>query len=59
MKKLIKLFKLTTLIIFSTYIIISALYIYAILTPKTNINTNDSIIYYDINENNIFENSNE
>lgn len=59
MKKLIKLFKLTTLIIFSTYIIISALYIYAILTPKTNINTNDSIIYYDINENNIFENNNE
>ena len=59
MKKLIKLFKLTTLIIFSTYIIISALYIYAILTPKTNINTNDSIIYYDINENNIFENNTE
>ena len=58
MKKIIKFTKLIILFIFTIFIIISSFYIYAIITPKTNINTNDSIIYYDKNENNIFEYNN-
>ena len=58
MKKIIKISKLIILFIFTIFIIISSFYIYAIITPKTNINTNDSIIYYDKNENNIFEYNN-
>ena len=58
MKKLIVITKAILLIFFTIIIIISSFYVYAYITPKTNIYTNDSIIYYDINENNIFEYSN-
>ena len=58
MKKLIVITKAILLIFFTIIIIITSFYVYAYITPKTNIYTNDSIIYYDINENNIFEYSN-
>ena len=58
MKKLIVIAKIILLLIFTSIIVISSFYVYAFITPKTNIYTNDSIIYYDKNENNIFEYSN-
>lgn len=58
MKKILLIFKIFLLALFTIIIIVSSFYVYAFITPKTNINTNDSIIYYDINENNIFENKN-
>ena len=58
MKKLIVITKAFLLIFFTIIIIISSFYVYAYITPKTNVYTNDSIIYYDINENNIFEYNN-
>ena len=58
MKKFLLIIKIFLLALFTFIIVISSLYVYAFITPKTNINTNDSIIYYDKNENNIFENTN-
>ena len=58
MKKFLLITKIFLLALFTFIIVISSLYVYAFITPKTNINTNDSIIYYDKNENNIFENTN-
>ena len=55
MKKILFITKFFLLMAFTIIIIVSSFYVYAIITPKTNINTNDSIIYYDKNENNIFE----
>ena len=58
MKKIILLIKIFLLTLFTIIIVVSSFYVYAYITPKTNINANDSIIYYDKNENNIFENNN-
>lgn len=57
MKKIILFIKILIFILFTIIIVISSFYVYAFITPKTNINTNESIIYYDKNENNIFENN--
>ena len=58
MKKILLIIRIILMMFFTIIIIISSFYVYAYITPKTNINTNDSIIYYDKNENNIFEYSN-
>lgn len=55
MKKIIIIIKTMLLSLFTIIIIMSSFYVYAFITPKTHINTNDSIAYYDKNNNNIFE----
>ena len=55
MKKIIIIIKTILLSLFTIIIIMSSFYVYAFITPKTHINTNDSIVYYDKNNNNIFE----
>lgn len=58
MKKIIFITKLLILIFFTIIIVCLALYVYAFITPKFNINIADSIIYYDKYGNNIFEKNN-
>lgn len=55
MKKINKLINIFTFSLFIIIIVIISLYVYAFVTPKIYINKTDSIIYYDINGRNIFE----
>ena len=55
MKKIITINKIIIFLFFSFIIINLSFYAYAFITPKFNINTNNSITYYDINGNDIFE----
>ncbi|MGM9878288.1 MAG: transglycosylase domain-containing protein [Bacilli bacterium] len=58
MKKIIFILKILTLIVFSSIIIYFGLYIYAFITPKMYINNTDSIVFYDKDGNNIFDETN-
>ena len=58
MKKILLITKIFLLSIFTIIIIVSSFYVYAFITPKTNINSSDSITYYDKNGDNIFQNNN-
>lgn len=55
MKKILLLTKIFIFTFFSIIIIILSLYAYAFITPKFNINTNKSIIYYDKYGNDLFQ----
>ena len=55
MKKLLLLTKIFIFTFFSIIIIILSLYAYAFITPKFNINTSKSIIYYDKYGNDLFQ----
>ena len=57
MKKILLLSKLIILILFTIIILTLSLYVYAFITPKFIINTQDNILYYDKNGNNMFENN--
>ena len=54
MKKIIIIIKISILLFFTIIISILSLYVYAYITPKFNINTTQTINYYDKNNNNIF-----
>ena len=55
MKKILFIIKILVLLFFITIIVYLGFYVYAFITPKFNINNTDSIVYYDINGNNIFD----
>ncbi len=57
MKKLLFIIKLFILLFFITIIVCLGLYVYAFITPKFNINSNDSIYFYDKYGNDIFVNN--
>ena len=54
MKKIIFITKIFIILFFITIIFILGLYVYAFITPKFNINTVDSINYFDSNGNSLF-----
>ncbi len=56
MKKIIVIIKVLILLFFITIISIIGLYVYAYITPKFNINTTQTIHYYDNKGNDIFSN---
>lgn len=59
MKKIIFLIKLFILLAFISIIVLIGLYVYAFITPKIIISDSNNITFYDINEQNIFDNSNQ
>ena len=59
MKKILFISKLIILMFFISIIVILSFYVYAFITPKFNINTQNSIIFLDKNNNDIFEEKNE
>ncbi|MBR4178075.1 MAG: transglycosylase domain-containing protein [Bacilli bacterium] len=59
MKKISLIIKILILFLFTIIIVSLGLYVYAFITPKLSINTQDNIIFYDKNGNNMFENNND
>ena len=59
MKKIIFIIKIFILLFFISIISILGFYVYAFITPKFNINTQNNIVYYDKNNNDIFEKNEE
>ncbi len=59
MKKTLFLVKLFLFSIFTFIIVNISFYVYAFITPKFSINTNKNIIFYDKDNNDIFEERNE
>ena len=59
MKKNLFIVKLFILCLFINIIVYLSLYVYAFITPKFNINTQDNIILYDKNNNDMYSNNNE
>ncbi len=58
MKYINKFLKILILIIFAIIIIDISFYVYAYITPKFPIYTNNNITYYDINDNDMFNSNN-
>ena len=57
MRKFLFIIKIFVLLFFITITAYIGLYMYAMITPKFNINNTDSITFYDNNGNNIFDTS--
>lgn len=59
MNKISLLIKIFILLLFTIIIVSLGLYVYAFITPKFTINTQDNILFYDKYGNNMFENNND
>ena len=59
MNKISLLIKIFILLLFTIIIVSLGLYVYAFITPKFTINTQDNILFYDKYGNNMFENDND
>ena len=57
MKKMLIFSKIFIFLFFTFIIVNMSFYVYAFITPKFSINTKSNILFYDINENDMFEES--